>query len=99
MTFFLEFSADGVLAEAAQDELVVLRGDDYDGERVLVLKSTETVIARKRVRDSIGAHYVRSDDVDEGLPVFRFVNATERGRIARRSKDTRLSALDRTGER
>jgi hypothetical protein len=99
MTFFLEFSADGVLAEAAQDELVLLRGDDYDGERVLVLKSTETVIARKRVRDSLGAHYMRSDEFDEGMPVFRFINATDRGRIARRSKETRMSGLDRTGER
>jgi hypothetical protein len=99
MTFFLEFSADGVLAEAAQDELVLLRGDDYDGERVLVLKSTETVIARKRVRDSIGAHYVRSDELDEGMPVFHFVNASDRGRLVRRSKEMRMSGLDRTGER
>lgn len=99
MTIFLEFAASGILAHADDDELVVLRGNDYDGERLRVLKTTQTVIARKRVRDSMGAHYRRSDQAEEGVPVFAFVGSTERGRPVRKSSENRIPAFDRPNER
>ena len=99
MTIFLEFPADGEFPAAGDDELAVLRGDDYDGERLRVLKSTDMVIARRRVRDSLGAHYRRTDELDEGALVFAFVGSTERGRPVRRSKENRIPAFDRPNER